>query len=305
MKLVSFTLAALSVGSVNAFLANGNTRGLLKVSNTIKPPLKPAVTSFEPRQCSQRTPLVVRATSNDGTSPSFSFNPVAASAWAAIVAFALTLTLTRATGDADQAIINAFIANPAEPGLNEIFFAIFNLFLPAPLIVSSLVLPQGSKEGLPSWPFLLGSGAFGYFALGPYLSLRLPPVKSAADSEDMSWATKNVFENKLFSSVLLALVIFFPVAGHVFERDVADMWQGFIDLCGTSNLALISSVDLTFLHFASVALIPRDYLLRQTADTEEDALQKGKLIAAAAALFPFLGSAMYLVLRPSFTESEE
>ena len=58
----------------------------------------------------------------------------------------------------------------------------------------------------------------------------------------------------------------------------------------------MSTVDLALLHASAVSLIPGDYRLRAAGDNNETTTMA---IAAAAALLPFIGPALYCALRPA------
>ncbi|GAX15245.1 hypothetical protein FisN_1Hh682 [Fistulifera solaris] len=230
--------------------------------------------------------------------PSSTFNPIAAVPWVSLVSLVIYLSGDQGLISAsDQAMIEGILADPANPGFNELFYMIFNFFVPMPMILAALLLPQGRPgKGLPAGPFLCLSSFIGYFALGPYLTFRAPPRDSVTQSE-LSWFTAKVTENKLLGLSLAAAVTAIPFLSHVpeaFQTDASGLWQGFLDLLASSKFALVSSLDLTCLHLTAVALTARDYRLRTGRD--------GTLIAASTLFLPLLGSSIYLALRPPIPE---
>lgn len=229
-----------------------------------------------------------------------SFNPVPAAAWVALVSIAAWKTVTNPSSAAlDTMMLQQIIEDPINPGINELFYGIFNLFAVAPVIVACLVLPQGRKEGIPAGPFLVASSFIGYFSLGVYLSLRKPPRDSVARS-DLSWPTANIFENKFLALAIAIFTAYLPFAVGLptsLNENATSVVQGYVDLLRTSNFALVSSVDLCMIHAACVGLTVRDYCLRSKRDAETTE-RNAKLIAAATFFLPFLGSATYLALRP-------
>ena len=81
------------------------------------------------------------------------------------------------------------------------------------------------------------------------------------------------------------------------RRDVVQ--QGFVDIVSTSRFASVSFVDISILYVASVYLTPRDYVLRKPDASDAEA----RAVAAATALLPVVGSALYCALRPKLPES--
>ncbi|GAX19860.1 hypothetical protein FisN_1Lh682 [Fistulifera solaris] len=230
--------------------------------------------------------------------PSSVLNPIAAVPWVLLVSLVIYLSGDQGLMSAsDQAMIEGILSDPTNPGFNELFYMIFNFFVPMPMILAALVLPQGRPgKGLPAGPFLFLSSFFGYFALGPYFSFRAPPRDSVTQSE-LSWFTAKVTENRINGLSLAAAVAAIPFLSHVpeaYQADASGLWQGFLDLLASSKFALVSSLDLTCLHLTAVALTARDYRLRTGKD--------GTLIAASTLLLPLLGSSIYLALRPSIPD---
>lgn len=223
---------------------------------------------------------------------SWKVNPVASTAWLALVIFAFAF----APGDLnDNSLIEAVIADPVHPGINEAYYTLFNVFAPLPIILASLVLPQGSRRGLPAGPFVVASAFLGYFTLGLYLSLR-PSPRTTAD--EISWVTR-LLENKILSGGALALLVYLPFACGLLPEKVSDSetWTGLWDLLTTNRFACVSVVDLVLLHISAVSLIPKDYMLRIEENEDNDGV--AWKVATLAAVFPFVGPALYCVLRPT------
>jgi hypothetical protein len=201
------------------------------------------------------------------------------------------------------------IDNPINPGINELYLTLFNVFLPLPVVLAALVFPQGSRQDgvVPAGPFVVGSFALGYFALGPYLTLRAPVRSRINAVDDVSWMTQRVLESKLLAWSLVALLLYLPIAAHVPEAYAIDggqtLYQGYVDLASSSRFVAVSSVDLCLLHLTAAALIPADYALRckeNDSDTND-----GTKLALAAATLPFLGPALYVALRPQLAVLQE
>jgi hypothetical protein len=239
----------------------------------------------------------------------WNFNAIPALAWLGIVAFAVSRP---DSADLDANLIRQILDNPTNPGIiNELFVFLFNVFLPLPAIVAALLVPQGSPGGtttttLPAGPFVAASFGLGYFALGPFLVVRPPPRSVVMDESSISWVTRHVLENKVFGWSLLAILLYLPWAAQLPQAWSVDsgvtVWSDFVELFSSSRLVAVSCVDLTLLHVTAAALIPADYRLRTSTTDKED---RGQLVALAAALFPFVGPALYVALRPKLVVLQE
>lgn len=83
--------------------------------------------------------------------------------------------------------------------------------------------------------------------------------------------------------------------------DPAGTWQGFADLIGSSKFCAVSLFDLSLLYGFIIALTKSDYQLRKPEATDAEAWT----VAGLAGLVPYLGSAIYMVLRPSIRKQLE
>jgi hypothetical protein len=236
--------------------------------------------------------------------PSFALNIPAASAWVALTAWAFS---TVAPGELnDNALLEQFLEDPVHPGVNALFYLVFNFFAVIPVILASVMLPQGrSNTGLPAGPFLAASTFLGYFAFGPYLALRAPPKDVIDDPSEISWFTRNVLENKVFAAGTVAFALYLPVAAGLLDPAVyehpAEVWQGFVDLISTDRFAAVSCADISILLAVTIAATPRDYLLRNP----DSDLTEARKVAALTALVPFIGTAVYCAVRPALPQEEE
>jgi hypothetical protein len=90
-----------------------------------------------------------------------------AAAWIGFVAFAFLGTPHEGIGgEGSKELIEKFIQNPLNPGINHIFNYIFNLFAWIPFSLSALLMPGAKRQSVPATPFLLGSTLIGYMSLG-------------------------------------------------------------------------------------------------------------------------------------------
>jgi hypothetical protein len=106
--------------------------------------------------------------SEEDDSPSWAFSPLYGTISVLFLSYAFFVAPGSLTGgDGGQAVLDAFIANPAKPeGVNELFLVVFNALGVMPLCISSLLFVQGSKKGLPAAPFALAASFAGFFGLG-------------------------------------------------------------------------------------------------------------------------------------------
>jgi hypothetical protein len=129
---------------------------------------------------------------------------------------------------------------------------------------------------------------------GPYLALR-GESKEEVVFDELNWATKNVFENKAFNWLQVALFFYFAVT-YAIQPAMADstsLLSGFQVLLSSSKFACVSTADLTLLSITAAAFIPQDYKLRSPENAS-----KATLIGASTLLIPVLGPALYCALRP-------
>ncbi|KAL7568694.1 hypothetical protein ACA910_021690 [Epithemia clementina (nom. ined.)] len=203
---------------------------------------------------------------------------------------------------ADAELIAKIVADPVNPGINPLYYTAFNIFATMPLILASVTCPQASKEGLPPGPFVLASSFIGFFVFGPYLIFRKQPLQQVTRS-DLGWVTRNILENKLFgvsTVVFTVLALLAPDAISAYQADPAGTWQGFVDLITSSRFCAVSLFDLLLLYGFIIALTPLDYKLRKPEATDDEAWK----VAGLTALLPYLGSAIYMTLRPSIPEEQ-
>lgn len=244
-------------------------------------------------------------TSTNDKGPSWALNLPAAAVWVALVAWTFTAAPGQLQSPEDTAMLTAIIADPVHPGLNELYYTIFNFFAVIPVILAAVILPQAQpRQGLPAAPFLFLSSVIGYFGFGPYLALRAPPKEEIDPSQQVGWFTRNVTESKICNVLTLLFTLYLPVAAGLvpaYQDDPTQLWQGFTDIVSTSRFASVSLADLTILLACTVSATPRDYLLRHPEATQQQAV----LTAAATALLPFVGSAIYCVVRPPLPQAAD
>ena len=264
----------------------------------ISPPLDITATSV-----GERRQLISVNVLNDGIdesndAPGFRINPPYALAYVLFLGFAYIRQSAEVEGASMEAL-NQYIADPLNPGWNELFITIFNLLglYAAPL--ACLLMPGSKNQKLPAAPFVLGSMFGGYGALGIYTSTREPNPTEVSKS-DLGWFTANVLENKLFNYfILLLCASTYVTSGALgaFVSDPVGLIKGYGDMFSETALVSASSVDFVILTLTAAALVPEDLSRRgYKGDIAPE------LIAASTVLLPGLGAALYCALRPSLEE---
>ncbi|KAL7540035.1 hypothetical protein ACHAXR_009807 [Thalassiosira sp. AJA248-18] len=196
-------------------------------------------------------------------------------------------------------VLQQYIADPLNPGFNELFITVFNLLGLYVVPMACLLLPGAKGQKLPATPFILGSMFGGYGLLGPYAFTRTPnptPVSKA----DLGWFTANVLENKLFNYfILLMFTSAYITSGALgaFISDPGQLIEGYGDMFSETAIVSASSFDFLILTLSAASFIPED-LSRRGYDGEVSK----ELIAASTALLPGVGVALYCALRPSLDE---
>ena len=217
----------------------------------------------------------------------------------AVFALLVTWSFGFAPGDlgnpADTQLIELLVTQPVPrpESVNELWFAVWNSFAVVPLAIAALTLPAASRgQRLPAAPFLVGSAAFGYFALGPYFTARSARTEAPlAPEEDFGFFTKNVFETRAFGVALAALAASIPFSSDLLAADPSQVISGFLDLFASSRFVAVASADIGIMSVLAALLVAEDAARRGW-----DAYRVP--LAAASLLLPVLGPSLYLAARP-------
>jgi hypothetical protein len=131
-----------------------------------------ATRSFRPQS------LTLKATSADDDKPlTWEFNPLYGGLGAIFLGYALFLSPGELFGQTDMEVLNSFLADPTAPlGVSKLFVAVFNELGVMPMVMASLMFAQGSKKGLPGFPFALVSVFAGYGGLCTYDMIRYDTI---------------------------------------------------------------------------------------------------------------------------------
>ena len=105
------------------------------------------------------TSLQASASENEGFFSDLEINAPYAIAYFSFLAFAAFASFSEAPG-ASQAILDKFLADPIQPGVNELFASVFNLLGLVVLPMACLIMPSAKSQKLNPGPFVAG-GAFG------------------------------------------------------------------------------------------------------------------------------------------------
>ena len=173
MKLAQLLVAATAcICFTDAFVPTSIVnfkRGVVVDARTHLPLRSPSDVSF--KNTATTSLLLASSTGDDDESPSWQFNPLYGGFLVGFLSYAFLIAgpgqgLTG--GDLDTSIITAFITDPLHPAnVNLLFVQIFNILGVFPMVITSLMVPQSSKKGLPAWPFAI-TGLAGYPGFGKY-----------------------------------------------------------------------------------------------------------------------------------------
>ncbi|KAL3761901.1 hypothetical protein ACHAW5_006130 [Stephanodiscus triporus] len=234
---------------------------------------------------------------DDDDAPEIKINPPYAIAYVLFLACAFLGSSSEPDG-ASAEILKRFLADPLNPGVNELFVAVFNLlglyFVP----MACLLMPGARRQKLPATPFLLGSMFGGYGALGVYAATRTPDP-SRASRADLGWFTSNVLESRAFNClVALAFASAYVTSGALaaLVSDPTGTIGGYRELTDAAIVS-VSSLDFAILTVSAASFIPEDLSRRGYGGG-----MAPELIAASTVLLPGLGVALYCALRPGLDE---
>ena len=256
------------------------------------------------RASSRRAPPTVRTSATPDTEPGApdwsSVGPTAVLGlvWVGLIAYAFFVA-PNFTPMRDQYTIEALVglSGDAVRDTNPVYRGIFNLMGVWPAIYAGLLIPSArSRSGLPAWPFVMGSFALGMFALLPYMALwepveptgvnpGAPPVKAslpaAVKAMEGPWPW--------VGAAALAAYQFYTI-GTASPQE----WNNFLHLLDESRLVHVTCID-----FALFSLLAGYWTSHDAATREYE--QVG--LATALGYVPVVGPLVYLLLRPTDSES--
>ena len=178
------------------------------------------------------------------------------------------------------------------------WFTVWNTFAIVPAFLAALAAPTGRGQRLPAAPFLWGSAAFGYFSLGPYFATRTDRSTDEdfiIRKDDLGWASKNIFENRIFGIVLSAIAISIPfssdiiVSGFDWSAKIAE----YVTLFQSSRFIAVASIDVAIMSVVAAMLVSEDCKFRGEGWND-----KSTPLFIGMLLLPVLGPSLYLAARP-------
>lgn len=238
---------------------------------------------------------------DDGILSNLKINPTYALPYLLFIIVAGYQSSIEPTG-ASTAVIEKFIANPINPGINTLFCVVFNYLGLIAFPMGCLLMPGSKGQSLPAPPFIIGSMAAGYGSIGLYMSTRKSKddIDLVDNEKELGFVTKNILENKIFNWIVVGLALSTLVStGFVTDviSDTQGLIGGFGDVLSSSALGAVSTLDLMILTLTGASLIPEDLERRGVVDDG-----KAKAIAASTVFLPVLGLTLYCALRPALPE---
>ncbi|XP_057506622.1 uncharacterized protein LOC130789853 isoform X2 [Actinidia eriantha] len=210
--------------------------------------------------------------------------------WGGLMYYVFNLTPNQ-TPLRDQYFLKKLLNLKGDDGfkMNEVLVSLWYIMGLWPLVYGMLLLPTGrsSKSKIPVWPFVILSCFVGAYALLPYFVLWRPPPPPIEETELTRWPL-NFLESKLTAGVSLAaglgLIIYAGLAN-------GDVWKEFYQYFRESKFIHVTCIDFSLLSAFAPFWVYNDMTTRKWYD-------KGSWLLPLS-LIPFLGPALYLLLRPS------
>ena len=188
----------------------------------------------------------------------------------------------------DLELAKKMITTPFDGQGSVIFASVFNSLGVLPAVYSALLLSGGKQQKIPPLLPCLAMFAGGFFAIGPYLSLR------NYATEGVTKATRGrgsgSFESKL-TGVLLSVFSLW-LGYYAFCGDFSDNLKQYTELFWTQRLVHVSTIDAIILSLFVVDPMSEDMERRGFTGPP----------AAVFAALPILGPSMYLLARPELPE---
>ncbi|KAJ3693222.1 hypothetical protein LUZ60_008702 [Juncus effusus] len=212
--------------------------------------------------------------------------------WAGLIYYVFKLAPNQ-TPYRDMYFLQKLLNLRADDGfkMNEVLVSLWYIMGLWPLIYSMLLLPTGrsSKSKIPVWPFVLLSFIGGAYALIPYFVLWKPPPPPI-DEDEITKLPLNILESRITAAITLAaglgLIGYAALAG-------GDSWKEFFQYFRESKFIHATCIDFCLLSTFAPFWVYNDITARRWTN-------KGSWLVPVA-LVPFLGPALYILLRPSLS----
>lgn len=218
-----------------------------------------------------------------GRWPSFAIGAL----WLGFVTYAVALS-PPSTPDTLEVIRQLSTGQWAD--INPMVVVLFNLMGLWPILYASLALTDGRDQSLPAWPFVVGAFGFGAFALMPYLALR---KSTRALPYQPAETTLLKVNNHPLVGVGVAIATLLLIGYGLTQAAWIETWQDFLAQFSTSQFIHVMSLDFCMLTLLTPSLLWDDMARRGLP-----------AIWRSVSLFPLLGPALYLALRPVATAKQ-
>ncbi|XP_019198782.1 PREDICTED: uncharacterized protein LOC109192552 [Ipomoea nil] len=208
--------------------------------------------------------------------------------WAGLMYYVLVLAPNQ-TPSTDLYFLKKLLNLKGDDGfrMNDVLVAEWYIMGLWPVVYSMLLLPTARtpKCSVPVWPFLVLSCIGGAYALFPFFILWKPPPPPVEETELRRWPL-NFLESKLTAGILLASGLGLIVYAGISTGD----WKEFYQYFRQSRFIHTMSIDFVLLSAFAPFWVFNDMTTRKWYD-------KGSWLLPVSAI-PFLGPALYLLLRP-------
>mmetsp|Transcript_804 Transcript_804/g.1929 ORF Transcript_804/g.1929 Transcript_804/m.1929 type:complete len:300 (-) Transcript_804:2222-3121(-) len=291
---IRLLIVTAACGASNAFAPQQSVFALSKPTSTTSPS---SLNVWNPFLKKDEGPSVVQVVKQEPVpGPLDNANYIAGAVWLVLITWAFGFAPGELGSVADNEMITLLVTQPTPrpEGINELWFAVWNCFAVVPLLLGALEAPVGRGQRLPAAPFLFGSGAFGYFSLGPYFATRTVRTEPV-DLDDLGWASRNIFESRIFGVFMSAIAISIPFTSDLLGCDLSSTISGYIDLASSSRFVAVASIDITIMSLIAAVLVSQDATRRGWDD-------KATPLLAASILLPVVTPCLYLAARPSLEE---
>ncbi|KAJ4975996.1 hypothetical protein NE237_001102 [Protea cynaroides] len=213
--------------------------------------------------------------------------------WAALMYYVFMLTPDQ-TPSRDMYFLQKLLNLKGDDGfrMNEVLVSLWYIMGLWPLLYGMLLLPSGrsSRSKIPTWPFVVLSFFGGAYALIPYFVLWRPPPPPVEEVERGRWPL-NFLDSKITAGVLFAAGL-----GIIAYAGLAsvDVWKEFFQYFRESKFIHVTCLDFALLSTFAPFWTYNDMTTRKWSD-------KGSWLLPIT-LVPFLGPALYVILRPSLSD---
>ncbi|KAG7989902.1 hypothetical protein I3843_03G260800 [Carya illinoinensis] len=229
---------------------------------------------------------------NDGEGRDWTTSILLLVLWGALMYYVFNLTPNQ-TPSRDVYFLKKLLNLKGDDGftMNEVLVSLWYIMGLWPLVYGMLLLPTGrsSKSNIPVWPFIISSFFGGAYALLPYFVLWRPPPPPVEETEIRRWPL-NFLESKLTAAISLAAGLGILVYAGMANWET---WKEFYQYFRESKFIHITCLDFTLLSAFAPFWVYNDMTARKWFD-------KGSWLLPLS-LVPFLGPALYIVLRPSLS----